>query len=101
MSIQEQRLAKFEAYIREKHPQSASTILQVLPGTTGYRWAETVQRWEDWNAALDSVEIELPGEQPEPALPLGHPDKMWPVGWNTALGECRAVIEAAGLKVKP
>ena len=41
----------FEAYIRSKHsaPQ-ASLILTVLPGTDVYRWAETVQRYEDFCA---------------------------------------------------
>lgn len=41
----------FEAYIRQKHTaHAADHILAVLPGTDVYRWAETVQRYEDFCA---------------------------------------------------
>lgn len=40
----------FEAYIRQKHDIYADHILAVLPGTDIYRWADTVQRYEDFCA---------------------------------------------------
>lgn len=109
MSLQEQRRARFEAYIRAKYPQNARIILEVLPGTTGYRWADTVQRLEDWNAALDSVVIELPpridADEVAEHFAIDEEGHDMAVGIsqmvNGAIIACGAFIKAAGLKVKP
>lgn len=99
MSLQEQRRARFEAYIRAKYPQNARIILEILPGTTGYRWADTVQRLEDWNAALDGVVIELPEPGAMDACPATSAE--FDQGYSACATHCRTAIEAAGLKVAP
>lgn len=84
MSIEEKRRAAFEASYEGKanfernhwHPDF-------------YAELPTRDKWGAWNAALDSVVIELPQ------------DNYYEDAASVALDDCRHAIESAGLKVKP
>lgn len=91
MSIQEQRRKAFEVWVTDggKYPKAAR-----LSSDGEYALMSTYQNWLTWNAALDSVVIELPEEV---QIDVGMIDS---VGFFEA-DEVRDAIEAVGLKVKP
>ena len=91
MSIQEQRRKSFEAFATNdgKWPQA------IRLGSDGqYALMQTHQDWLTWNAALDSVVIELPEHY---WLDVGMIDSVR----CFEAGDVEDAIEAAGLKVKP
>ena len=91
MNIQEQRRARFEKWILDNHCGDEDLVLRDNEGE--YYSVGVAERWEMYNAALDSIVIELPekwGEYTE----AGH-------AACDAIDSCRAAIEAAGLKVAP
>lgn len=89
MNIQEQRRARFEKWILDNHCGDEDLVLRDNEGE--YYSVGVAERWEMYNAALDSVEIELPEAYQH------DEDGYWLIG-RTAT---KASIEAAGLKVKP
>lgn len=108
MSIQEQRRAKFEAWVRREWPEAPlHHVRDALPKDHpryGEYVTETIQRaWVGWSAALDSVEIELPVPV-EPECPEDAIDDSWMDAYNAELRllkRCAMAIESATLKVKP
>ncbi len=97
MSIEEKRREAFEAwYAKQFNIKTGRTLdpaeLERLRGEEGnYRGYPSLRgKWEVWNAALDSVEIELPTERD-----VSHDEKA-----VRTIEDCRAAIEACGLKVK-
>lgn len=95
MSIQDKRREAFEDwYAKQFNIETGRTLdpkeFERLRGDEGnYRRYPSLRgKWEGWNAALDSVEIELPG------LFIQQPEKLYPTRWLLD------AIESAGLKVK-
>ncbi len=86
MSIEEKRREAFEKYCLDEG--FSSHELEIVRGE--YRASIIRHMWDCWDAALDSVEIELPT-----ARDVSHDDKA-----VRAIEDCRAAIEACGLKVK-
>lgn len=89
MSLEEQRRARFEKWIIDNHCGEEDLVLRDSEGE--YYSVGVAERWEMYNAALDSVVIELPGsfmpgEAQHPCIEV--PDII-------------EAIEAAGLKVTP
>lgn len=97
MSIQEQRREHFKVHAKARGlatgraPQAMMFANGRRVPVGGYIMADTAEAWEAWNAALDSVEIELPEDRS-----LSASDDPWFVR-----DICKGAIEAAGLKVKP
>lgn len=58
----------------------------------GYHGNEQQAAWEAWNAAIDSVCVELPCETGE------HSE--YGRGYDQAIDECHDAIRAAGIKTK-
>jgi hypothetical protein len=99
---QEQRRARFEAIIAEHY------YLKELPRNSHdgeYADSELQVAWEVFDAALDSVAVELP----ERCRPVGHDYVLSQFdasvsreeGYDSALDDCREAITAAGVRVKP
>lgn len=88
MSIEEQ-CARFEAWL-----ESAGFDVRRYHHIDGYHGNEQQAAWEAWQAALDSVRVELP-DYIGSAGNEGYMD-----GWNAALDECQDAIHAAGVKTK-
>jgi len=59
-----------------------------------YNWL-----WEGWQASREAVVVELPSE--DTCRTSTSKDEAAQDAYNHALGECRSVIEAQGLKVSP
>ncbi len=78
----------FEASYASSHDLPLETFSQYRMGDT-YRLPGIASHWRTWQMALESVVVELPEhfeyDNPGEALP--------------AIKDCRAAIEAAGLKV--
>ena len=55
MSIEEKRRAAFEAWL-----ESAGFDVERFHFINGYRGNEQMAAWEAWNAALDSICVEVP-----------------------------------------
>lgn len=115
MSIQEQRLARFEQAVIERMKESGFLEVEIRVECLtriddGYLDSSIDAYWHFWNAALDSVVIELPAE---PALEISAEESldMEPEDFEAMevshglecmmLRKCRTAIEAAGLKVAP
>lgn len=99
MSIQEARRLAFENWHK--------VCLERSPGQEYYDsdWTDTA--WKAWNAALDSVVVELPNDRIHPAVPSDYVKRAGPgaefniaIGYNLAKTECREAIETAGVKCK-
>lgn len=90
MSLEEQRRAGFEEYMEASTPAGWAWHER---DEIGYLSASVQVKWELWNAALDSVEVELPT-----AVGKCAPNELT---YEDAVSDCRTAIEAAGLKVKP
>ena len=88
MIIEEQR-ARFEAWL-----ESAGFDVRRYYHIDGYHGIEQQAAWEAWQAALDSVCVELP-DYIGSAGNEGYMD-----GWNAALDECIDAIHAAGVKTE-
>lgn len=108
MSLEEQRRARFEKWILDNHCGDEDLVLRDNDGD--YYSTGVAEYWEMYNAALDSIEIELPAEpvfdiSAEESLEM-DPDDYEAVEAQHGLlcgmlRKCRAAIEACGLKVKP
>ncbi len=86
MSIEEKRREAFEAYcISEAGGYCDHHLERDENGQYTILW----EYWNLWNAALDSVVIELPAQW---AADIMEPSQV--------LQDCKFAIEAAGLKVK-
>lgn len=83
MTIQEQRRKAFEEWL-----DSAGFEVRRYHHIPGYHGNEQMAAWEAWNAAIDSVCVELP--KPER---LTDDDTY-------AIELCREAIHAAGVKTK-
>lgn len=96
MNIQE----RFERFYEESRGLPVGTCAAHRHATKdGYRLPDMASHYRTFCAALQELpEIELPEPAPNADPQVGEP---WDCGYNVALEECRAIIEAAGLKVKP
>lgn len=90
MSIEEKRRAAFEAWL-----ELAGFDVERFHCINGYRGNEQMAAWEAWNAALDSICVELPGP-----LPSEEPYACYEGGWNDARAEIQDVLTASGIRHK-
>lgn len=91
MTIQEQRRANFEVFMTDL---GWGVRRMTGSGREFYDDTTTQVAWRAWNAALDSVVIELPKND------LGtQGEDRWKAK-EVARNECRRSIESAGIKVK-
>ena len=88
MSTQDQR-AKFEEWL-----ELAGFDVRRYHHIDGYHGNEQQAAWEAWQAAIDSVCVDLP-DYIGSAGNEGYMD-----GWNAALDECQDAIHSAGVKTK-
>ncbi|AXH75206.1 MAG: hypothetical protein [Caudoviricetes sp.] len=91
MSIQERRRKAFEAWYSQSwgHDDTETSLATFMLDEQGqYLYGHVHESFVVWSAALDSVEIELPG------LFIQQPEKLYPTRWLLD------AIESAGLKVK-
>lgn len=101
MSIEEKRREGFEDWASKK-----GLSLSRYGIYREYAFILTEKSWASWNAALDSVVIELPEEDPRGFGPGdcgdGRPsfEQQLAADCNCVLRECKQAIESAGLKVK-
>jgi hypothetical protein len=100
--IVEARRVKFEEYYTgaffKGDKEASSKWLARCEFSGGYLYAEPSDAWKAWNAALDSLEIELPEKQHVPTGFYGAGEAM---SFNDGIDSCRDAIEAQGVKVKP
>lgn len=89
MSTQDQR-AKFEEWL-----ELAGFDVRRYHHIDGYHGNEQQAAWEAWQAALDSICVELP--KPFDDAP---PYASYQTGWNDAIGEIQDATHAAGVKTK-
>lgn len=91
MSIEEKRRAAFEAHIAAQQgiSEKASGLWFSKYPNGCYKSGLVESLWRNWNAAMDSVVIELPASITTMAGPVFYAIDV------------RATIESAGLKVKP
>lgn len=61
----------------------------------GHYWWLQQERWLSWNAALDSICVELP--QP---MPSDDPYASYEGGWNDMRSEVQDALTAAGVHYK-
>ncbi|WAG77024.1 hypothetical protein LMK08_16745 [Metapseudomonas furukawaii] len=104
MNIQEQRRARFEKWILDNHCGDEDLVLRDNEGE--YYSVGVAERWEMYNAALDSIEIELPpsitASDAYDATGMDDEDAASCAQMvNGAIASCGAFIRAAGLKVTP
>ncbi len=95
MSIEEKRREAFEARIRISHPDDYAEDGERIfkREGAGYDWHWVNEYWLCWNDALDSIVVELP------SLGIcGMNNEL--LGYQRGIRDCRAAIEACGLKVK-
>ena len=106
MSIEEKRREKFEAwYAKQFNIETGRALdpaeLERLRGEEGnYRGHPSLRgKWEGWNAALDSVVIDMPSFR---EVRMGRPQEVtqYDSGVNHGIEICTDAIEACGLKVK-
>ena len=97
MTIEEQRRKSFEMWCKRTRPV-LSTLMGWQPGTRDkYQNSVTSKAWSAWNAALDSVVIELPN----PEISYGCMGEGMGDGWESyGAEEVREAIHAAGVKTK-
>ncbi len=107
----ERRRAGFEAYIigmvlegcddeysNSLEQECRDVVLRRLEGSQDYFELDTQKRWLAWNAALDSIEIELP--KIDISLSTGHSDAFCE-GVLYAQRMDREALVAAGFEVAP
>ena len=96
--IMEARRKGFEEWILSSFMSDGDRDLVLRDELGEYYSVGVAERWEMYNAALDSVCVELPEEK----VVRGYSEKIADaMGFNDALEYCREAIERAGLKVKP
>ena len=103
MSEVEKMRADFEAWQIEnmlKHGISEGTARASLAREDGEYGPFVAQFWMVWQASRAALVVEMPSEEAVPPFPLGHRSRQWPLAWNTALSECRAAVEAAGVRIR-
>jgi len=109
MSIQEQRRARFEEWILSDYVSDGDRDLVARDNEGDYCSVGVAERWETYNAALDSVVIELPpcidADEVAEHFAIDEEGHDMAVGIsqmvNGAIIACGAFIKAAGLKVAP
>lgn len=96
------RREKFEAWVVGAYGWPIEVIKSARLAR-GYAGLQLQRDWEAWNAALDSMEIELPRARlTYPAHEASSDqDYYFDGAHDDALYACRRALEAAGLKVKP
>lgn len=99
-SVIEARRAKFEAWSAEN---SGASLQRDCRG--GYLSFSSMQLWAAYNAALDSLVIELPGipewrKDSEIRGSQLRPDLLLKEGEEYGIRQCRQAIEKAGVKTK-
>lgn len=90
MSIQEARMKAYEEWEIRENGYRAEDFAKV---DGCYRYSCFAERFACWNAALDSVVIELP-----PRIRGFKPEHQ---AHNAVVDKMQRSIESAGLKVKP
>lgn len=95
MSIQEQRRKAFEEAASKYQSDNNLAPADFSTFDGQYLVPALNAAWWAWNAALDSVVIELPNQL------HAKPYVCYEGGWNDALLETSGLIEGMGLKVKP
>ena len=96
MNTQEQRRAKFEQAVIDRMKESGYLEVEIRVECLqrhgdGYYDGSIDAYWHFWNAAMDSMEVELPD-------PRGYDVPMYA---DQPIKDCREAIEAVGGKVKP
>lgn len=99
MSIEEKRRASFEAAIVNEFPTyEHQKLFDRHPN--GKYWNPHIRAlFVCWNAALDSVVIELPRKDAMTAC--SNTSTEFDLGYEACAEHCLAAIKAAGLKVTP
>lgn len=97
--IMEARRKGFEEWILSSFMSDGDRDLVLRDEFGEYYSVGVAERWEMYNAAMDSVCVELPGRNPEYIGDRDH--QQWACGCNYGINQCREAIERAGLKVKP
>jgi hypothetical protein len=98
-SVVEARRAKFEVWAAEKWPDNPDVLKRC---GYGYMYDPADTAWYGYEAALDSLAVELP-ELTEPDAPEDAFDDSWRDGYTAARryrSQCRQAIEKAGVKTK-
>lgn len=96
MSEVEKMRAEFEAWWVSRPHRKQPERFQ----NGDYMAPAVLSAWEAWQASRAALVVEMPSEEAVPPFPLGHRSRQWPLAWNTALSECRAAIEAAGVRIR-
>lgn len=92
----ENRRAGFEEWVKDNWDNSDIRLLRDPDDRDYYKFVPTQRAWGTWNAALDSVVIELPS-----ALQIDDQWDSCKVGFNQCVEECCELIQSQGYKVKP
>lgn len=87
---QQARRAAFEADFKIRRKSTFPEIELSRDSGDGYKYNPAQSDWEAWNAALDSIMIELPADRS-----LSASDDPWYV-----VEQCRHAIRAAGVKTR-
>ncbi|MEJ5039954.1 hypothetical protein LOY33_13085 [Pseudomonas sp. B21-036] len=74
-------------------------VLFHLKLCTVAKYERFVENWVCWQASREAVVVELPSE--DTCRTSTSKEEAAQDAYNHALGECRSVIEAQGLKVAP
>ena len=74
-------------------------VLFRLKLCTVAKYERFVENWVCWQASREAVVVELPSE--DTCRTSTSKEEAVQEAYNHALGECRAAIEAQGLKVAP
>ncbi|APE99616.1 hypothetical protein [Pseudomonas putida] len=91
---------QFEAWVSSEYPNQSLERFNPLHGVTeGEYTGFTVQHcWQAWQASREAVVVDLPSE--DTCRTSTSKEEAVQEAYNHALGECRAAIEAQGLKVE-
>lgn len=91
---------QFESFAREVLDWSDDEFRLASDGKS-YYWGTTGEAWVFWQASREAVVVELPALAEPFEAELSTPPiyTLKGEGRNAAIAECRAVIEAQGLKV--
>jgi hypothetical protein len=97
--VERARRALFEKWISETAPGFIHELDLARDGAGAYRYQPASMQWPAFNAALDSIVVELP------PIEIGHVNDCGPsfdigCAYNTGISECRSAIHAAGVKTK-
>ena len=98
--IMEARRKGFEEFYLTQDVEAAAH-LNFIRDDGEYGYHITRMAWYCWNAALDSVCVELPDKKEGIGVGKGYLAIDFENGYNHAIARCEIAIERAGLKVKP